>query len=86
MTESKINELIHERDENRCVICKRWVDPGEKYHHVIFRSHCGKSTVENGVTLCRDCHRDVHQGKNSKEVRRKCEEYLILLYGGVKRG
>ena len=29
----KLNTAIHERDGNCCIICGRYVDPGEKFHH-----------------------------------------------------
>jgi len=75
MTNAKLNELIHERDRNTCCLCGRYVDPGVKWHHVIFRSHGGKDTAQNGVTLCMDCHSIAH-GEFAKDARAKLQEYL----------
>jgi hypothetical protein len=31
-------------------------------HHIIYRSHGGKDTPENTITLCARCHDAVHKG------------------------
>ena len=33
----------------RCLACG---DPNIEMHHIIYRSHCGPSVVENGIPLC----------------------------------
>jgi hypothetical protein len=37
-------------------------------HHIIWKEHGGKDTISNLLTLCRPCHRKVHQGKLSLDV------------------
>ncbi len=32
-------------------------------HHIIWKENGGKDTIQNLITLCKDCHRKVHQGK-----------------------
>ena len=32
-------------------------------HHIIFRSEGGTNAVSNGITLCDECHKDLHDGK-----------------------
>ena len=32
-------------------------------HHIVWREHGGKNTIENLITLCKSCHRKVHKGK-----------------------
>jgi predicted nucleic acid-binding Zn ribbon protein len=44
-------------------------------HHVQYRSQLGTGTMNNGITLCRDCHNLTH---NKKEVRKWCEEWVRL--------
>jgi hypothetical protein len=78
---AKLNADIHERDNDCCVLCGRWVDPGEKFHH----EPCGpdkQDRVECGVVLCEKCHYERHFGKNSIAVKKFIEEYLKNYYGG----
>lgn len=52
--------LVRERDGNTC----RWC--GEPHaveiHHIVYRSRGGTHDTSNLVSLCADCHRDVHAG------------------------
>ncbi len=32
-------------------------------HHIVYREHGGKDTIENLITLCKICHNKVHAGK-----------------------
>ena len=73
---SALNARIYERDQHRCVVCTRWVEDGHKFHHVIYKSHGGDDSYENGVLLCDDCHYEVHHGKRSTEVKDKIKRYL----------
>lgn len=80
VNEKKINDLIQDRDGNQCVLCGKWVCPGQKYHHVIFRSQGGKSEISNGVALCIRCHGLAH-GPEAKGIRERLKRYLEGLYG-----
>lgn len=74
-----LNEAIQERDGHCCIICGRYVQPGEKFHHE--PGGPDKSDVmEQGVTLCFDCHQRRHFGPGGREVKEKCQEYLAELY------
>lgn len=77
----KLNKEIHLRDGYSCIVCGQFVEEGIKYHH----EPCGSSKsdeLEKGVTLCNRCHYERHHGKNLKEIKGICEEYLRKLYGG----
>ena len=75
----KLNTAIHERDNNCCIFCGKYVDPNEKFHH----EPCGamkSDEISKGVTLCYDCHAERHFGKNSNAVRAQIKEYLQSIY------
>ena len=75
-----LNEVIHERDGHCCIICGRYVQPGEKFHHE--PGGPDKSDVmEQGVTLCFDCHQRLHFGPGSNEIKERCRAYLAEIYG-----
>lgn len=59
---SKRREAILHRDNYTCQIC------GKKHirlevHHIIFRSQGGTDDENNLITLCEDCHSEIHSGK-----------------------
>lgn len=56
-------------------MCGVWVDFGEKFHHVVFKSHGGEDVKENGVTLCRSCHGLAH-GPEARGIRERLLRYL----------
>lgn len=63
----KINaEKVLLRDGYKCVLCgSKW---NIQIHHIVARSKCNKdkrmNSVDNLVTLCRDCHYVVHHAPN----------------------
>ena len=70
-----LNKAIHDRQDGLCAMCGVWIDPGEKFHHVIFKSHGGEDTMQNGVMLCRPCHGLAH-GSDAKGIRERLLRYL----------
>ncbi|WP_181438671.1 HNH endonuclease [Paenibacillus sambharensis] len=71
----KTRQSIIERDRGLCVRCGARY---EEIHHVIYRSHNGAGTEDNGVCVCHACHELAH---SKEEVRRWFEHYrkVILL-------
>ena len=55
------------RDGYQCTQCEK-KNIQLDAHHIIFKEHGGKDTISNLLTLCRSCHRKVHQGKLSLDV------------------
>ena len=66
--------FILNRDKYTCQHCKTKQGTLE-VHHIIFRSNGGSDEPDNLITLCRNCHRELHLGKfslkNTKGLKRK---------------
>ena len=55
------------RDGFKCTQCeKKNIDLDA--HHIVYREHGGKDTIENLITLCKSCHDKVHLGKLELDV------------------
>jgi 5-methylcytosine-specific restriction endonuclease McrA len=61
MIDRQLAVKVFIRDGWKCRYCgwQNGIDP----HHIIFSSHGGKDSMMNLVSLCRSCHRGVHDGK-----------------------
>lgn len=57
-----VRQQVLERDHYQCRSCGQAGDNRLQLHHVVFRSQGGGHAAFNLVTLCLDCHGDVHQG------------------------
>ncbi len=55
------------RDDYTCQHCGKR-DGRLEAHHMVFREHGGKETLENLLTLCDRCHHHLHQGKITLKV------------------
>ena len=66
--------FVLNRDKYTCQYCKTKQGTLE-VHHIIFRSNGGSDEPDNLITLCRNCHRELHLGKfslkNTKGLKRK---------------
>ena len=64
--------MIRNRDNYTCQYCKnKCKDSNLDVHHIIFRSNGGSDEPENLITLCRTCHKDLHNGKIKLKVKGK---------------
>ena len=59
---SSRRDAVLNRDNYTCQVC------GKKHtrlevHHIIYRSKSGTDDENNLITLCEDCHSDIHDGK-----------------------
>lgn len=77
----KTKEIVWNRDNHRCVICKRYVPRTYANAHFIKRSQGGLGIPENIVTLCSECHFKEDFGKDTKLYERQIENYLKSIYG-----
>ena len=74
----KVREAVEERDGYRCIFCGSYEARGEA--HYVNRSQGGLGIEQNIVTVCRDCHREMDNGKNTKFFRKIAKEYLKHIY------
>jgi 5-methylcytosine-specific restriction endonuclease McrA len=56
----RLRQQILRRDGWRCQSCGTMSNL--EVHHMEFRSHSGKDSEENLITLCTACHTAVHLG------------------------
>lgn len=55
------------RDHYQCQQC-RTQGVRLEAHHLVFRKHGGKDSLDNLLTLCQSCHSRLHQGKMTLKV------------------
>lgn len=70
---SKVRDIVFARDNHRCVYCHC---SGSKsnpltLHHVVFKCDGGSTTPANLLTLCSECHRELHQINPGRRKRKK---------------
>lgn len=56
-----VKAAVLSRDNYTCQICGKKNSKLE-VHHIQFRSKGGSNRMDNLVTLCRDCHKQIHSG------------------------
>ncbi|MBM3235817.1 hypothetical protein FJZ31_05915 [Candidatus Poribacteria bacterium] len=56
------------RDGYECTKCKK-KNTHFDAHHIVWKEHGGKDTIDNLITLCKSCHRKVHQGKKKLDIK-----------------
>ena len=57
-TYNELHRQILERDGWRCQVCGCMRNL--QVHHIEFRSHSGSDSEENLITLCAQCHTELH--------------------------
>lgn len=76
-----VKKKVWERDNHKCIFCKRDVDMFYANAHFIPRSSGGKGIEKNVFTACEDCHREQDNGQDTKLYDSKAEKHLKSIYG-----
>ena len=77
----KTKLIVWERDNHKCIICKRYVPVSCANAHFIKRSQGGLGIEQNIVTLCLNCHYEEDFGQNTKLYEEQIKNYLKDYYG-----
>lgn len=82
---NSVRKAIYKRDNYRCALCD-----SPKYiqiHHYIARGRGGGNSKHNLITLCQDCHMNVHGSQplsdyyiTQEETEQAITEYLADMY------
>ena len=64
-----IKAYIRDRDNYTCQYCKKQ-NVKLHVHHIIFKSKGGTDRPDNLITLCEQCHNDLHAGKIQLTVKK----------------
>lgn len=69
--------MVLNRDNYTCQHCKgKKKNTKLEVHHIIFRSQGGSDEESNLITLCHDCHEDLHHGKIKLNLKGKLKGTL----------
>jgi 5-methylcytosine-specific restriction endonuclease McrA len=72
---SKLHQQVLERDSWRCQVCGSMQQL--QVHHLKRRSQSGSDVEQNLITLCAECHEQVHR----KAWRKERLRWLTRLHG-----
>ena len=69
--------MVLNRDNYTCQCCKgKHKDSKLEVHHIVFRSQGGSDEASNLITLCHTCHKALHNGKISLNLKGKMKNNL----------
>lgn len=69
----ELRQAIKNRDRNKCRICGAYHKL--EVHHVISKAHGGTDHPDNLITLCRKCHKKIHEEQPFKAEKRFLEAW-----------
>ena len=75
-----VKAAVWERDNERCVICERWVPVFFANAHFVAKSQNGLGVEQNILTLCDDCHRTFDNTVERPILREALRRYLMSKY------
>jgi len=75
-------EKVLWRDRYKCQRPRCKSTSNLQAHHIIFRSHGGSNAPSNGITLCKTCHEELHDGQWVLKKKPKMFKYPAHLQQG----
>lgn len=72
----KVREAVEKRD-GCCIFCGR---PGRGEAHIVSRAHGGLGVEENILTVCRYCHDQLDNGKETLRYKERAVSYIKEFY------
>lgn len=79
---AKISRAVYTRDDWRCRHCRN--RNGLHPHHVVYQGHGGGDVLNNLLTLCWKCHRDIHEARLRLEVVELKPNDLVVKFWRLK--
>ena len=68
----QLRKLVLERDDWKCTKCNSTVDLHCHHIDTVINNPIESADIDNCITLCKDCHRDVHNQDGCKTNQLKC--------------
>ncbi|MBT5023107.1 HNH endonuclease [Candidatus Woesearchaeota archaeon] len=73
-TKTSQKAAVFDKQNGKCYRCKNKLKLGHTdYHHLKFVSQGGKTTRDNLVALCANCHREIHVEEKARKADKKAK-------------
>lgn len=76
----KVKMEVWERDNHRCIFCKKTVEWNFANSHYIKRSHQGMGIPKNIMTNCAACHKLFEETEHREQMKKYAKEYFMSKY------
>jgi hypothetical protein len=84
-TKSSQKAVVFDKQNGKCYRCGNKLKLGHTdYHHIKFVSEGGKTTRDNLVAVCANCHREIHieEKANKADKKAKTTKKDVYPFGG----
>lgn len=73
-----LKHKIYDTQNGKCAKCGKKVNVSHmEYHHKIHWANGGQTVSKNGVGLCHDCHKDIHDDERIKKSEQRVKDQRI---------